>query len=235
VTAVDRERDGLSIDEFAWNADGLIPAIAQQHDSGEVLMLAWMDREALRRTLDEGRAWYWSRSRGSYWMKGETSGAVQDVVDVRYDCDADALLLLVDQQGSGACHTGERTCFYRRIEAVREVAAQEGGTTMADVAGTTPVAQPSLGSVIEDLYALLEQRRRDLPEGSYTVKLLTGPQDKLLKKIAEEAGEVIIAARDGDHDQTRYEIADLLYHLVVMVREGVEPGDLAAELAGRRR
>jgi len=234
---VDRERDALSIDEFTWNADGLIPAIAQQHDTGEVLMLAWMDREALRRTLEEGRAWYWSRSRAAYWMKGETSGAVQDVVDVRYDCDADALLLLVDQQGPGACHTGERTCFYRRIEAASEGAAQEVPAAMTDtVTAAEPDAQPSLGAVMEDLYAVLEQRRRDEPEGSYTVKLLTGPQDKLLKKIAEEAGEVIIAARDGDHDQTRYEIADLLYHLlVVMVREGVEPGDLAAELAGRRK
>jgi phosphoribosyl-ATP pyrophosphohydrolase/phosphoribosyl-AMP cyclohydrolase len=189
-------------------------------------MLAWMDATALRRTLQEGRAWYWSRSRGSYWMKGETSGAVQDVVDVRYDCDADSLLVLVDQQGSGACHTGEHTCFYRRIEAGADAAE----------AAAAPIARPSLGAVIEDLYALLEERKRDLPEGSYTAKLLTGPQDKLLKKIAEEAGEVIIAARDGDTGQTRYEIADLLYHLlVVMVREGVEPADLAAELLGRRK
>jgi phosphoribosyl-ATP pyrophosphohydrolase/phosphoribosyl-AMP cyclohydrolase len=229
---VDRERDALTIDDLSWNADGLIPAIVQQHDTGEVLMLAWMDAEALRRTLQEGRAWYWSRSRDSYWMKGETSGAVQDVVDVRYDCDADALLVLVDQQGSGACHTGERTCFYRRIEA-----GEGTGEAAADAGGVVaPVATQSLGAVVEDLYALLEQRRREMPEGSYTVKLLTGPQDKLLKKIAEEAGEVIIAARDGDHDQTRYEIADLLYHLlVVMVREGIEPDDLAAELAGRRK
>ncbi len=231
---MDRERDALTIDDLSWNADGLIPAIVQQHDTGEVLMLAWMDAEALRRTLQEGRAWYWSRSRDSYWMKGETSGAVQDVVDVRYDCDADALLVLVDQQGSGACHTGERTCFYRRIEAGEDVGA--GGAAPEAVTVAAPAARQSLGAVVEDLYALLEQRKRDLPEGSYTTKLLTGPQDKLLKKIAEEAGEVIIAARDGDHDQTRYEIADLLYHLlVVMVREGVEPDDLASELAGRRK
>jgi phosphoribosyl-ATP pyrophosphohydrolase/phosphoribosyl-AMP cyclohydrolase len=222
---VDRERDALSIDDLSWNAGGLIPAIVQQHDTGEVLMLAWMDAESLRRTLEEGRAWYRSRSRDSYWMKGETSGAVQDVVDVRYDCDADALLLLVDQRGSGACHTGERTCFYRRIEAGEGAgeASEDAAKAAADaVAVAAPPAAPlSLGAVVEDLYSLLEQRRRELPEGSYTVKLLTGPQDKLLKKIAEEAGEVIIAARDGDHDQTRYEIADLLYHLlVVMVREG---------------
>jgi phosphoribosyl-ATP pyrophosphohydrolase/phosphoribosyl-AMP cyclohydrolase len=226
LKAVDRERDALAIDDLSWSADGLIPAVVQQFDTGEVLMLAWMDATALRRTLQEGRAWYWSRSRGSYWMKGETSGAVQDVVDVLYDCDADSLLVLVDQQGSGACHTGERTCFYRRLETGAD----------AGEAAPAPPARPSLGAVIEDLYALLEERKRDLPEGSYTAKLLTGPQDKLLKKIAEEAGEVIIAARDGDTGQTRYEIADLLYHLlVVMVREGVEPADLAAELLGRRK
>ena len=108
---------------------------------------------------------------------------------------------------------------------------------MPDTASdTTPVAWPSLGTVIEDLYAVLEQRRDEQPEGSYTVKLLTGPQDKLLKKIAEESGEVIIAASDHDHAQTRYEIGDLMYNLlVVMEREGVEPGDLARELAERRR
>ena len=169
-------------------------------------------------------------------MKGETSGAVQDVVDVRYDCDADALLLLVDQQGTGACHTGERTCFYRRIEAGARGPSSRTSepSTVTDAASERRRSDAPLGDVRQDLYAVLEQRRDELPEGSYTVKLLTGPQDKLLKKIAEEAGEVIIAARDGDHDQTRYEIADLLYHLlVVMVREGVEPGDLAAELAGR--
>lgn len=227
---VDRERDDLVIDDLAWNG-GLLPAIVQQYDSGAVLMLAWMDAEALRRTLADGRAWFWSRSRSAYWMKGETSGAVQDVVEVRYDCDADSLLVLVDQQGEGACHTGEPTCFYRRLTAVPEDAAVTTATPQ-----DAPVASTSLGAVIEDLYALLEQRKRDLPEGSYTAKLLSGPQDKLLKKIAEEAGEVIIAARDGDLDQTRYEIADLLYHLlVVMVREGVEPEALAAELAGRRK
>lgn len=113
---MDRERDMLDPEQLKWDADGLIPAIVQQYDSGEVLMLAWMDGEALRRTLESGRTWFWSRSRGAYWMKGETSGSVQDVREVRYDCDADALLVIVDQQGDGACHTGARTCFYRTLE-----------------------------------------------------------------------------------------------------------------------
>ncbi|GAB4288767.1 MAG: phosphoribosyl-AMP cyclohydrolase [Coriobacteriia bacterium] len=111
---MDRERHDLRVADLAFDERGLIPAIVQQHDTGEVLMLAWMDAEALERTLDTGRAWYWSRSRQAYWMKGESSGHVQEVVEVRYDCDGDALLVLVDQLGP-ACHTQERSCFYRTL------------------------------------------------------------------------------------------------------------------------
>lgn len=219
---MERERDVLGVADLSWNADGLLPVIVQQAGTREVLMLAWMDATALQRTLDTGRAWYWSRSRAAYWMKGETSGAVQDVREVRYDCDADTLLLVVDQHGAGACHTGEPTCFYRELPIA--------------VTSDAPGPLPRLGDVLEELCGVIRQRGIEQTEGSYTVKLLTGPQDKLLKKIAEESGEVIIAARDHDLAQTRYEIGDLLYHLlVVMEREGVEPGDLARELAERRR
>jgi phosphoribosyl-AMP cyclohydrolase len=117
---VDRERDALQPGELAWPENGLLPAIVQESATREVLMLAWMDREALRRTLDSGRTQFWSRSRQAYWMKGETSGNVQDVDEVRYDCDADALLVLVTQRGEGACHTGERSCFYRTLTTERE-------------------------------------------------------------------------------------------------------------------
>jgi phosphoribosyl-ATP pyrophosphohydrolase/phosphoribosyl-AMP cyclohydrolase len=221
---MDRERDPLRVEDLSWGETGLLPAIVQQRGSGEVLMLAYMDATALARTLETGRAWFWSRSRGEYWMKGETSGNVQDVVEVRYDCDGDALVLTVEQRGEGACHTGERTCFYRTLPLAAGVAPAAG-----------PAAPPRLGDVLDDLAAVLEQRKRDLPEGSYTTKLLSGPQDKLLKKIAEESGEVIIAARDHDIAQTRYEAGDLLYHLlVVLVREGVSADDLALELAQRR-
>lgn len=223
----DRERDDLRPDELTWGDSGLLPAIVQEAGSGRVLMLAWMDREALRRTLDTRCAHFFSRSRQAYWMKGETSGNVQHVLDVRYDCDADAILVVARQEGDGACHTGERSCFYRSFDMK--------GEPMPESLEPTSTS-PALGAVLEDLTALLESRKAEQPEGSYTVKLLTGPQDKLLKKIAEEAGEVIIAARDHDVAQTRYEIADLLYHLlVVMVREGISPSDLAAELASRRK
>jgi phosphoribosyl-AMP cyclohydrolase len=111
----DRERDSLGVDDLRFGEDGLIPAVVQQHDTGEVLMVAYMNAESVRKTVETGRTWFWSRSRQQYWMKGESSGAVQDVVEIRYDCDGDCLLVLVDQHGPGACHTGERTCFYRRL------------------------------------------------------------------------------------------------------------------------
>ena len=111
----DRERDALLIDELKYDGAGLIPAVIQQHDTGEVLMVAYMNSASLAKTVETGKTWFWSRSRQTYWMKGETSGSTQDVLEIRYDCDADTLLVLVDQHGSGACHTGERTCFYRTL------------------------------------------------------------------------------------------------------------------------
>ena len=110
-----RERDLLGLDEFTYDANGLIPAVVQQHDTREVLMVAYMNRESLIETLETGKTWFWSRSRQKYWMKGESSGHTQDVVEILYDCDADCLLVLVNQNGPGACHTNERSCFYRRL------------------------------------------------------------------------------------------------------------------------
>lgn len=111
----DREHDALSIGELKYDDVGLIPAVIQQHDTGEVLMVAYMNAESLAKTVETRTTWFWSRSRRALWMKGETSGSTQDVLEIRYDCDADTLLVLVDQHGSGACHTGERTCFYRTL------------------------------------------------------------------------------------------------------------------------
>ncbi len=215
---MDRERDALGIEDLTYDANGLIPAVVQQAGTGEVLMVAYMNEASLAKTLETGYTWFWSRSRQKYWQKGESSGHVQRVEEVRYDCDADTLLVTVDQAGPGACHTGARSCFYR---------------TLGEPAAP---ASPSLGAVLEDLAGLLERRKVERPEGSYTTALLDGPQDKLLKKIAEESGEVIIAARDQDRAALTYEAADLLYHvLVTLVREGVPVADLAAELASRRK
>jgi phosphoribosyl-ATP pyrophosphohydrolase/phosphoribosyl-AMP cyclohydrolase len=197
----------------------LLPAIVQQYDTGEVLMLAWVDDEAIARTCESGTTWFWSRSRKEYWNKGATSGNTQRVIEVRYDCDEDAVLFVVDQGPEGvACHTGERTCFYRRLC---------GGEAELPV---------RIGPVLEELAGVIEGRREASAEESYTAKLLQGPADKLLKKIGEEATEVVIAAGAHDRDQLRYEAADLVYHLLVtLAREGLGPDDLAQELAKRRR
>ena len=222
---------------LTYDDRGLIPAVVQQHDTGEVLMVAYMNAESVARTLETGYTWFWSRSRQSFWKKGETSGHLQAVREVRYDCDADCLLVLVDQTGV-ACHTGERSCFFRTLGEPAGEPKAEAASAGAD-AGAEPGAAsgstPSLGEVLDGLWAVLEERKRDLPEGSYTTKLLSGPQDQLLKKIAEEAGEVIMAAKDGDAAHLRYEVADVVYHLlVVMLREGITLEDLAAELESRR-
>jgi phosphoribosyl-AMP cyclohydrolase len=111
----DRERDLLGVDEMTYDSNGLIPAVVQDAESGDVLMVAYMNRESLIETIETGRTWFWSRSRQKYWMKGESSGNTQDVVEIRYDCDADCLLVRVNQNGPGACHTNERSCFYRRL------------------------------------------------------------------------------------------------------------------------
>lgn len=111
----DRERDLLGVDEMAYDSNGLIPAVVQDAENGDVLMVAYMNRESLIETIQTGRTWFWSRSRQKYWMKGESSGHTQDVVEIRYDCDADCLLVRVNQNGPGACHTNERSCFYRRL------------------------------------------------------------------------------------------------------------------------
>jgi phosphoribosyl-AMP cyclohydrolase len=133
----DRERDDLSIDDLTYDERGLIPAVVQAHDSREVLMVAWMNRESLARTIETGKTWFWSRSRQKYWMKGESSGSTQDVVSVAYDCDADCLLVEVHQNGSGACHTGERSCFYRTLYVAGAQAAEpsdpEDAADAADV------------------------------------------------------------------------------------------------------
>lgn len=232
---MDRERDLLGIGDLKYDEAGLIPAVVQDRESGEVLMVAYMNAESLAKTLETRKTWFWSRSRQKYWMKGESSGHVQDVHEILYDCDADCLVIKVTQHGPGACHTNERTCFYRRLyPEPASLAGSETGAASATVSAGAG-SSASLGGVFEELFGVLEERKREMPEGSYTAKLLGGEFDSLLKKIAEESGEVIMAAKDEDPEHLRYEIADLIYHLlVVMVREGVTLSDLAGELAGRR-
>ena len=188
------------LEGLTFDAQGLLPVVAQDAASGEVLMLAYANREALQQTAETGRAHYWSRSRGSLWRKGDTSGHVQEVREIRVDCDADTVLYLVSQTGA-ACHTGERTCFYRRVEEGRLEPASGGGHILSQVAG------------------IVAERAEQRPEGSYTTYLLEKGLDKILKKVGEESTEVVIAAKNADRGELRAELADLFFHLLVLIQQ----------------
>ncbi len=201
---------GLKFDHM-----GLIPAIVQDMHTGQVLMMAYMNNEALERTLETGTTWFYSRSRQRLWNKGETSGNVQRVGKISVDCDMDALLLLVDQQGA-ACHTGSKSCFYR------------------DISGAQCSTVPMDRDVLDSLYRIVEDRSKNPREGSYTNYLLDTGMDKILKKIGEEAAEVIIGAKNPGKQETIYEIADLLYHItVLMLQKGIEYKEVYRELDSR--
>lgn len=199
-----------------YDPQGLVPVVAQDATTGEVLMVAYMNAEAVQRTADSGDAWYWSRSRGRLWRKGEESGHTQRVREMRVDCDNDTLLLVVDQSGP-ACHTGHRSCFYRDLAA--------GGET--DVAPTA--------DGLRDLFARLERRREEMRDGSYTATLLRGGGAAIAAKVQEESGEVIHAALAETNQRLVEETADLLYHtLVLLLERGVTLDDVYAELDRRR-
>jgi len=229
----------LKIDEavkdIRWNSDGLVPAVAQDLDSGEVLMLAWMNEEALRKTLTEGRACYFSRSRNSLWLKGETSGHFQEVVDIRFDCDKDSILLKVKQTGM-ACHENYFSCFHNTINSVEQGESGDQPDTWVCVGEASTRPQASLGRTLENLAEIINKRNLERPEGSYTTYLFTKGVDKILKKVGEECAEVIIAAKNNSSDEIRYESADLLYHLLVLLEDRkVDLKEIAAELDSRRK
>ena len=201
----------LNIDELKFDAQGLIPAVVVDAGSRKVLTLAYMNRESLEITIKEGRTCFWSRSRQELWRKGETSGNVQYVTDITADCDRDALVVAVNKTGP-ACHLGTDSCFNDKV--------YTGGQS-------APFS-------VEGLYDLLLGRKAELPEGSYTTYLFQKGVDKILKKVGEESTEVIIAGKAGDKAETVYEIADLTYHvMVLMVEMGISVEDVRAELASR--
>jgi phosphoribosyl-ATP pyrophosphohydrolase/phosphoribosyl-AMP cyclohydrolase len=206
---------------------GLVPAIIQDYSSGQVLMLAYMNQEALKKTLETGNTWFYSRSRQELWMKGETSGHVQQVKDILYDCDQDTLLVKVEQTGT-ACHTGHYSCFYRDIN------GQEVQESVFDLTRVYEDVQRS-PAILFELYDVIKGRQKDMPEGSYTTYLFSKGLDKILKKVGEENAEVIIASKNRDKKEVVYETADLIYHLMVLlVEQGVKLGDVFAELKSRR-
>jgi phosphoribosyl-ATP pyrophosphohydrolase/phosphoribosyl-AMP cyclohydrolase len=204
----------IPVDEIRYDERGLVPAIVQDYLDGTVLMMAWMNQESLQKTLDTGDTWFWSRSRSQLWHKGETSGHLQKVRSLRYDCDSDALLVTVEQIGDIACHTGERSCFH-----------QVDGSKEAPPADT-----------LSQVFEVIRDRRDNPVESSYTCKLFAGGDNKILKKIGEESAEVVMACKDDDKDAIAGEVADLFYHsLVALAHHGVDLKDVYRKLQQRRR
>ncbi|TBL69814.1 bifunctional phosphoribosyl-AMP cyclohydrolase/phosphoribosyl-ATP diphosphatase HisIE [Paenibacillus thalictri] len=203
-----------------WDAQGLVPAVVQDAVSKEVLMLAYMNAESLKLTAESGETWFWSRSRSELWHKGATSGHIQKVRSIKYDCDGDTLLVLVEQTGP-ACHTGDYSCFSKEAASAADNASPVQGNRFA---------------ILGELEALIAQRDAERPEGAYTTYLFEKGVDKILKKVGEETAEVIIAAKNRSHDELRYEASDLLYHLLVLLREQQLPlDDVMRELGSRHK
>ena len=199
-------------EKLNWGPGGLLPAVVQDFYSKEVLTVAYMNAESLAATLQEKRTCFYSRSRQALWRKGETSGHVQHVVSVQTDCDADALVVNVVKDGP-ACHTGAESCFFQTLyadEAYRHASLQA-------------------------LYALIKSRREQMPAGSYTTYLFGKGREKILKKIGEECSEVIVAAMKPGNEETIFEIADLCYHVLVLMAEcEITPAEVMQELARRQ-
>ena len=201
----------INIDELKFNEKGLIPAVVVDAHSKKVLTVAYMSKESLKISIEKELTCFYSRSRDELWLKGETSGNYQHIVSITADCDKDALTVVVEKEGP-ACHTGSDSCF------------------------TNPVFQSEKRAEfsMDGLYELLEGRKKDMPEGSYTTYLFQKGIDKILKKVGEESTEVIIAGKAGDKKETIYEIADLAYHIMVMMVEmGISVDDVRKELASR--
>jgi len=204
----------IPVAEIRYDERGLVPAIVQDYLDGTVLMMAWMNRESLEKTLDTGETWFWSRSRTELWHKGETSGHLQKVRSLRYDCDSDALLIGVEQIGDIACHTGERSCFHQ-VEGEKA---------------------PPPADTLSQVFEVIRDRRDNPTQESYTCKLFAEGDNKILKKIGEEAVEVVMACKDDDKDAIAGEVADLFYHtLVALAHHGVDLKDVYRKLQQRRR
>jgi phosphoribosyl-ATP pyrophosphohydrolase/phosphoribosyl-AMP cyclohydrolase len=208
----------MDLEQIKFNENGLVPVIVQDVSSGQVLMLAYANKDAIQKTIDSGKSHFWSRSREKLWMKGEESGNVQDIKELYYDCDIDTILYLVQQTGA-ACHTGERTCFYRSLDGDKEA--------------------PTFGSsdsskTLDEVYEVILDRKLNPKDGSYVSGLFEKGLDKILKKIGEEAGETIIGAKNGDKKEIIYETADLWFHsMIVLSYFEITPNDIYDEL-GRR-
>jgi len=214
--------EAIPVEAICYDDRGLVPAIVQDYLDGTVLMMAWMNRESLQKTLETGETWFWSRSRQAFWHKGETSGHLQTVKSIRYDCDSDCLLVTVEQLGDVACHTGERSCFHR----------------------VNGHIEPPPADTLSQVYAVVCDRRDHPNDTSYTCKLFEGGDNKILKKIGEECAEVVMAFKDDNpttsneatQDAIAGEVADLFYHaLVALAHHQVDLKAVYRKLQDRRR
>lgn len=207
-------QSAIPVEKIRYDDRGLVATIIQDYLDGTVLMMAWMNQESLHKTLETGETWFWSRSRQELWHKGATSGHIQKVQSIRYDCDSDALLIGVEQLGDIACHTGERSCFHQ----------VEG-----------KIAAPP-GDMLSQLFEVICDRRDHPNESSYTCKLLAGGDNKILKKIGEESAEVVMACKDNQADAIAGEVADLFYHtLVALAHHQVDLKAVYRKLQERRK
>lgn len=218
----------MNLEGIRFDAQGLVPAIVQDAETGVVLTLAYMNQEALEKTISSGLTWFYSRSRKQLWQKGETSGNVQRVLEIWQDCDADAILVKVKPAGA-ACHEGTYSCFSRRLGEDRPDQPKLFDPSQVYGGG-------SPATILQDLYGVIKDRRENPKEGSYTCYLFNKGQDKILKKVGEEAAETIIASKNDDKKEITYEMADLWYHcLVLLAWHGITPTELMAELSGRKK
>ncbi len=209
----------IDFSKIKFDEKGLVPAIVQDVRTNAVVMLAYMNGESLARTVETGYTWFWSRSRQELWNKGATSGNLQKVVDISYDCDGDSLLVQVEQVGV-ACHTGAYSCFHNLLWKRDNLPVPE---------------MDGIPGVLSELYRVIHEKRVNGGEKSYTKYLFTAGQDKILKKVGEESAETIIASKNNNKDEVLYEMSDLWYHcLVLLAYHNISPTELLAELGGRR-
>lgn len=214
----------VDLTKLKFDEQGLIPAIVQDAENGEVLMMAYMNGEALRKTLETGFSHFYSRSRRRLWKKGEESGHVQRVREVLYDCDQDTLLLKVEQEVA-ACHTGHRSCFFEQLHPVPGVALEKAFEPQEAAEGLR---------ILDRLYQVILSRRTSPPADSYVAKLLAQGQEKIFKKLAEELTELILASKDGRREAIVYEAADLLFHFLVLLGyHEIRPEEVGRELERR--
>ena len=220
--------ENIRLSAVRFGADGLVPVVTQESRSGDVLMVAYANREALERTLSTGLAHYFSRSRGRLWQKGETSGHIQRITEVRLDCDGDAVLYRVEQTGP-ACHTGTRTCF-------STVISGDAGQVPSGRVESGETSEDPGGHVLSRLAHVIASRAAIRPQGSYTAQLLAGGVAKISQKVGEEAVEVVVAANSEDDERLASEAADLLYHLLVLLQaRGVPLDAVLSELESRAK